>query len=131
MCERFTQAYTWQEVHDFYRPTGQPWNLQPNYNVAPKQTANVILTGNAGLALQDMRWGLFPISWKKPLEDLPSTFNARSETAHQKLMFRTAFKRNRCLVPSTGFYEWKRSRKEKQPYHIFMADGSPMTFAGL
>jgi len=65
------------------------------------------------------------------LKDLPSTFNARSETAHEKPMFRSAFKRNRCLVPASGFYEWKRSGKEKQPYHIAMASGEPMTFAGL
>ena len=129
MCGRFTQAYTWQEVHDFYSLTSPARNLQPNYNVAPTQTVNVLVPGS--LEMVDMRWGLVPIWWKKSLKDLPSTFNARSETAHEKPMFRTAFKRNRCLVPASGFYEWKRSGKEKQPYHIAMASGEPMTFAGL
>ena len=131
MCGRFTQAYTWQEVHEFYQLTGPARNLQPNYNVAPTQTVNVLLAGEAGLELHDMRWGLVPIWWKKPLKALPSTFNARSETAHEKPMFRAAFKRNRCLVPASGFYEWKKTGKEKQPHHIAMADGSPMTIAGL
>ena len=44
MCGRFTQIYTWQEVHDFYNLTGTPRNLQPNYNVAPTQTVNVLLS---------------------------------------------------------------------------------------
>ena len=91
----------------------------------------MLLAGEAGLELHDMRWGLVPMWWKKPLKELPSTFSARSETAHEKPMFRSAFKRNRCLVPASGFYEWKRSGKEKQPYHISTAHGLPMTFAGL
>jgi len=131
MCGRFTQAYTWQEVHDFYDLTGPPRNLQPNYNIAPAQTINMIVAGESGLELQDARWGLMPPWWKSPLKDLPSTFNARSETAAGKPMFRSAFKHNRCLIPATGFYEWKRLADDKQPYHIAMSDGSPMTFAGL
>lgn len=131
MCGRFTQAYTWQEVYEFYDITGQPRNLQPNYNVAPTQLVDVIRLNNAGLGLQAMRWGLVPSWWKKPLKDLPSTFSARSETVQEKPMFRSAFKHNRCLVPASGFYEWKRSGTDRQPYHISMADGSPMTFAAL
>ena len=70
MCGRFTQAYTWQEVHEFYQLTGPARNLQRNYNVAPTQTVNVIVAGNAGFGLQDMRWGLIPPwTWDLALKD--------------------------------------------------------------
>ena len=81
MCGRFTQAYTWQEVYEFYNLSGAPRNLQPNYNVAPTQMVNVIVCEGGKRILVDMRWGLIPMWWKKPLKDLPSTFNARLETA--------------------------------------------------
>lgn len=131
MCGRFTQAYTWQEAFAFYNLTGLARNLQPSYNIAPTQLVNVIGATEDGLRMKDMRWGLIPSWWKKSLKELPSTFNARSETVAEKPMFRAAFKRSRCLIPSSGFYEWHRSGEHKQPYLIAMADGSPMTFAGL
>lgn len=131
MCGRFTQAYTWQEVFEFYNLTGAARNLQPNYNIPPTQMINVIGATDDGLRMKDMRWGLIPRWWKKPLKDLPSTFNARAETVAEKPMFRSAFTRSRCLIPATGFYEWHRSGDRKQPYLVSMADGAPMTFAGL
>ena len=79
MCGRFTQAYTWQEVYAFYSLLGPARNLQPNYNAAPTQFLNVIVRGS--LKLVDMRWGLVPSWWKKPLKDAKLTFNARSEKA--------------------------------------------------
>ena len=131
MCGRFTQAYTWQEVYDFYNLAGSPQNLKPNYNVAPTQTVNVIVACASGLELQNMRWGLAPVWWPKPLKELPSTFNARSETVHEKRMFLHAFRNHRCLVSASGFFEWKRHRQKKQPYYIYRTDGFPLTFAGL
>lgn len=35
MCGRFTQNYTWQEVHAFLSLFGVPRNLRPRYNIAP------------------------------------------------------------------------------------------------
>ena len=61
----------------------------------------------------------------------------RSEEAAGKPAFRSAFQRRRCLVPADGFYEWQESakgpkgKKVRQPYYITLADGGPMTFAGL
>ncbi len=131
MCGRFTQDYTWEEVFDFYNLTGPALNLRPSYNVAPTQTVHMLGRSEQGLTLGEARWGLIPAWWKKPLKDLPSTFNARAETAAEKPMFRAAFKQRRCVIPSGGFYEWKRSGSEKQPYFIYRADGTPLSFAGL
>lgn len=79
-----------------------------------------------------MRWGLVPFFWKKPLKDVPATFNARAETVAEKPMFRDAFKRRRCIIPASGFYEWTGEKGAKQPHLFSAADGSPiLAFAGL
>jgi hypothetical protein len=65
-----------------------------------------------------MRWGLVPSWWSKPLKELKlATFNARAETVTTKPFFRTAFKRNRCLIPVSGYYEWQDKPGGKQPFH--------------
>jgi putative SOS response-associated peptidase YedK len=81
--------------------------------------------------LVPMRWGLVPSWWKKTLKETPSTFNARAETVAEKPMFRAAFKRNRCLIPASGYYEWQSTPTGKQPYYYTARDRSPLTIAGL
>ncbi|MGF1579699.1 MAG: SOS response-associated peptidase, partial [Gemmataceae bacterium] len=75
------------------------------------------------------RWGLLP-SWS----DEPKTgfLNARSETVATKPAFRSSFRKRRCLIPATGFYEWKKhSNGHKYPFYFRLASGLPMAFAGL
>ena len=57
--------------------------------------------------------------------------NARAETLSEKPMFRNLVKRNRCLVPANGFYEWKNLGDHKQPYYITVPDDPLFAFAGL
>jgi putative SOS response-associated peptidase YedK len=59
--------------------------------------------------------------------------NARAETAATSRMFQAAVRDARCLVPATGFYEWKAipGQKRKQPYYIRLKGGEPFAFAGL
>jgi putative SOS response-associated peptidase YedK len=79
-----------------------------------------------------MRWGLIPAWWSKSLKELRlATFNARAETVAEKPFFRSSFKRKRCLVPATGYYEWHTEGKEKQPYYFTRRDGQTITIAGL
>lgn len=68
---------------------------------------------------------------KKSLKELPATFNARAESVAEKPMFRDAFKRRRCLVPISGYYEWVTAPDGKQPFYFSRADGAPITVAGL
>ena len=60
--------------------------------------------------------------------------NARCETLHEKPTFRKLLGTGRCLVPASGFYEWKAadgSTKKKDKYLIRTADSKLMYFAGL
>jgi putative SOS response-associated peptidase YedK len=132
MCGRFTQHYTWRELAALYRLTQPAINLQPRYNVAPTTIIDVVIPrGGDRLELVPMRWGLIPSWWKKTAKEVPSTFNARAETVATKPMFRAAFKRSRCLIPASGYYEWQPTPNGKQPYYISAADGSVLSFAGL
>lgn len=114
-------------------------DLAPRYNIAPTHDI-IALRSNSGDGheLVPMRWGLIP-HWAKPGHNPYTTFNARSETAASKPTFRDAFKARRCLVPASGFYEWKPGPSKKgvpkQPYRITRlsesGDTQPMVFAGL
>jgi putative SOS response-associated peptidase YedK len=132
MCGRFTQKYTWHEIRDLYELVGDARNLQAHYNIALTDTVEVVRLGESGAAeLSPMRWGLIPFWWKKPLKQVPATFNARAETVATAPMFRDAFKRHRCIVPAIGYYEWLKKPDGKQPYFMSAADGGVLSFAGV
>jgi putative SOS response-associated peptidase YedK len=131
MCGRFTQSYTWRELVELYRLTQPARNLRPRYNIAPTTTIDVVVSVGAGPELVPMRWGFIPSWWKKTAKEVPSTFNARAETVAEKAMFRSAFKRSRCIVPASSYYEWRAAEGGKQPYFISAADGAVLSIAGL
>lgn len=133
MCGRYTHLYTWKELHRLLSLNASvEFELGDRYNVAPSQLAPVVRAVESGRELAKMRWGLVP-AWAKDVKIAYSTINARAEGLADKPAFRSAFKRRRCLVPVSGFYEWKAvpGAKVKQPYYITLADGEVMVFAGL
>jgi putative SOS response-associated peptidase YedK len=131
MCARFTQHATWSDLIRLYRLTGPARNLQPHYNVAPTDRAEVVVERGHGPELVPMRWGLIPWWWKKPLKELPATFNARAETVSTKPMFRDPFKRSRCVIPVSGYYEWRTAPDGKQPFYVTSATEPVLSIAGL
>jgi putative SOS response-associated peptidase YedK len=135
MCGRSTYKLTWEELVALYRLTldQPPVNTRARYNVCPTTTIDTIVSTDGRRTLVPMRWGLMPSWWSKPLKELKlATFNARAETVAEKPMFRTAFKRTRCLIPMSGYYEWQDTPGGKQPWYFTARDGSPaLTAAGL
>jgi putative SOS response-associated peptidase YedK len=65
------------------------------------------------------------------VKQLPPTFNARAESVADKPMFRDPFRRHRCIIPASGYYEWIARPDGKQPYFMSAADGGVLSFAGL
>ena len=135
MCGRFTAKATWAELVALYRLTmdAPPHNLPPRYNVCPTDPVDVVTEQDGKRDLVRMRWGRVPRWWSKPLKELrAATFNARAETVETKPFFRDAFKRTRCLIPISGYYEWQNTPSGKQPWYFTARDGSPiLTAAGL
>ncbi len=137
MCGRFTQNFTWEELVGLYWLTNPAIpNLRPSWNVAPTQDVGVVVREDAGLVYKTMRWGLIPF-WAKDEKIGNSLINARVETVSEKPAFRSAFKARRCLIPASGYFEWKAmpgpiaSKPLKQPFYISRTDGVALTFAGL
>ena len=131
MCGRFVRNYTTQSIGELYQVLPGP-NFQPRFNICPTTTVDVILSGEGKRILVPMRWGIIPGWWKKPLKELKlATFNARAETIAEKPMFKDAFKRRRCLMPASGYYEWHDTPEGKQPYYFTRADGQVMTIAAI
>ena len=130
MCGRFTQAYSWEEVHAFLSILGPAQNLRPRYNLAPTQSAAVVRADGSGTRhLSMLRWGLIP-AWAKDVSIGSKLINARGETVAKKPSFRSAFESRRCLVPADGFYEWTGEKGAKQPYRI-VPTRDLFAFAGL
>ena len=130
MCGRFIQCTSGEALAERFHLPIIP-DLTPRYNVAPSQSVGVIRVTHAGhREFVALRWGLVP-AWSPEPRTAYSTFNARAETVADKPTYRQAFRRRRCLIPSDGFYEWRRVGKRKQPYCIAPTDGEPFAFAGL
>lgn len=105
--------------------------LVPRYNVAPTQITPIVRRGTAGgRELTFARWGLIP-SWAKDPKIGYSTINARADSVATKPVFRTAFKKRRCLVPVDGYYEWITEGKKKLPILYEQPEHRPFALAGL
>jgi len=133
MCGRFTQCYSYAEVVAYLRllePVATP-NLRPRYNIAPTTPIDVVVESGRGRELVSMRWGLIPEWWSKSAKETPPTFNARGEEAAAKPMFRSSFKKRRCIIPASGFYEWTGPKEARQPHYFTAGDGRILAFAGL
>ena len=127
MCGCATYKLTWEEIVALYRLTlDQPAvNTRARYNVCPTTTIDTIVDTDGKRQLISMRWGLIPSWWSKPPKEMKlATFNARAETVATKPMFRSVFKRNRCLIPVSGYYEWQDTPGGKQPWYFTARDGT-------
>lgn len=133
MCGRFVSASPPSEIADYFGVdiTGE-LEVDENYNVAPTDDVAVVYEDGGTRRLDAFRWGLVP-SFAKDLKIGSRMINARSETLASNNSFKSSFAKRRCIVPATGFYEWKvvPGSKTKQPYFIHRPDGEPYAFGGL
>jgi putative SOS response-associated peptidase YedK len=131
MCGRFTLFEPDKVLAKAFGVSGFP-PRSLRYNIAPSQPIAAVraVPAGSGRELALLRWGLIP-SWSKDPAIGNRLINARAETAPEKPSFRNAFRRHRCLIPTSGFYEWLRWERGKQPYFVRMRDGHPFAFAGL
>ena len=96
--------------------------IEPRFNIAPSQEIiTIVQLPLEAPTIQSAKWGLKPFWLPK---GKPPPINARAEALGSSAMFKDA---RRCLIPATGFYEWR----DRQPMHIQLRDGEPFAFAGL
>ncbi len=98
---------------------------QSNDNLCPSETVSTIVQPDQQLLQADMQWGIQP-TWSKRL-----LINAQSETVATKPTFAQAFAVNRCLVPCSGWYEWRKEDDKKQKYYFSHQQQQPLYMAGI
>jgi putative SOS response-associated peptidase YedK len=132
MCGRFALTADLDYLIERFQ-IGYPieFNYAPRYNIAPSQDVTVVVRGQKGNKMGQLRWGLVP-AWAKDPSIGYKMINARSETAHEKASFKQPLRSKRCLVLADSFYEWKKeSEGLKQPHRIYLKNNEPFAFAGL
>jgi len=132
VCGRFFLDADLDTLVDHFRVErlAFPVGAYRRYNIAPTQTAPVVRQGPGGRTLALLRWGLVPF-WADDPKLGTRMINARAERVAQAPAYRHAFRRRRCLVPASGFYEWRPGAGGKQPYAIVPAQAPLFAFAGL
>lgn len=136
MCGRAYQTYTDDELKLRYlnenskrKPLEIP-KRKPNYNFAPTQVSPIVLMRKSITVIDEFRWGLIPF-WAKDTKIGYKLINARADTIAEKPSYRVAFRKRRCIVPFSGFIEWKRDGKIKRPFAIHLKDEPIMSVAGI
>jgi len=135
MCGRMTQITDPAEVARIFdadmRVEADDEGASPRYNVAPTQPLTVVLQRpDEGRVVEQHRWGLIP-SFAKSAREGAKRINARAETVASSPSFRSSFARRRCIVPSDGFYEWRRTGGPKQPFFLHPPEDAVLAMAGL
>ncbi|MDD5170884.1 MAG: SOS response-associated peptidase [Syntrophales bacterium] len=129
MCGRFTLLADLSIIVDAFDIREVVCEYGPSHNICPGQQV-IAVTHDKINRLVDFKWGLVP-SWAKEPSIGNKMINARAETLAEKPGFKTAFKKQRCLIVADGFYEWKTDGKRKIPVLFSLKSGEPFVFAGL
>lgn len=102
----------------------EEFEFEPNFNISPQSKVPAIINNNLTMTT----WGYYP-DWLKSQANSRPLFNTRFESVQEKKTFQSAFKNNRCIIPISGWYEWKRDGESKTPYYF--SNNSTMFAAGL
>lgn len=125
MCGRYAINASGQQLADTFELT-VPGELERRYNVAPGQVVPVVREEEGARALAPLLWG-----FEGGSAPGRTIINARVETAGERPAFREALARRRCLVPATGFFEWRRQPSGRAPYYLQVIGAPIFAMAGL
>lgn len=131
MCGRYDLNDSPQMLMLYFRLALAPAAFS-NGDVRPTDRAPIIRIDEGRRLALPARWGLIP-AWSRDARIAQHTFNARAETLAEKPSFRAAFKRRRCLVPASAFFEWQSipGQKKKQKLRFVSPAAHPLAIAGL
>lgn len=131
VCGRFTLSAEEKELALRFTLVTLP-QLLARYNLVPSEPVLAIRQNEHRNEREPtfLNWGLIPF-WAKDISIGQKMANARSETAAEKPAFRGPMRHHRCLIPATGFYEWKRIGNQKLPHLFRKEDHSTFAMAGL
>lgn len=125
-------------LQEFYRDILRRFGLEApadfpsRYNIAPGSLVPAVRAqpqprGREAVAL---RWGLVP-EWAREGRGGAKLANVRAESLADKPAFRDAFRTRRCVIPASGFYEWKVHGRAREPWLFRRRDERPFCLAGI
>lgn len=130
MCGRYVINEDPARLADYFRVERTITDtIDVSFNVAPTDRVYAIAEHDGVRQMGRFRWGLIP-HWSKDAKG-PLNINARAETIVIKPAFRDSFRRKRCILPASGFFEWEPKERGRLPHYITMTDGRPMAMAGI
>ncbi len=128
MCGRYSLICI-DDMGSRFRVTEPAFGFRSHFNIAPGSMMPVIVRRERSEAVM-MEWGLVP-HWVKDKKESKHLINARAETLSEKPSFRGLLNSRRCLVPASGFYEWKKDGAHTTPFYIRLREVPVFSFAGL
>jgi putative SOS response-associated peptidase YedK len=129
MCGRYGIAVDFRYAMQQYKARVK-YEFGPNYNVSPGQMVPAVVWQEEEPVIEGLKWGFIP-HWAKDPSIGFKMINARAESADEKPAFRKSFQERRCIILSTGFYEWKKDGQVKTPYYLQLKERPLFGFAGL
>jgi len=131
MCGRYYRTADKQAIAEQFHATAttdEP--LPPGYNIAPSTIQPIIRQARdtGARELTGMRWGLVGFGSTGP-DPKRATFNARADNLERSGLWRAPLHKRRCLVPVSGFFEWRKP--DKAPFRFTLHDQPMYAFAGL
>lgn len=136
MCGRKNQFKPRQLVMKVFGVSdNRATHVNPRWNIAPGQDVPVVRRDpdSGDRTLELLRWGFVP-SWSKDEKTGYTMINAQAESAADSRAFGPSFRKRRCLIPVTGWYEWKQTgpkKTDKTPYMIRPRESELFALAGL
>lgn len=130
MCGRFAADIPTPLFRKRFKIHQLEIQIAPRYNICPGMFLPVV-TGSEKRDAQLMKWGLVP-HWSREPTVKFSNINARAETITTSPAYNYSFAKKRCLIPASGFYEWKKSEDgSKYPYFFRLKNSGAFSFAGI
>lgn len=128
MCGRYSLICI-DDLGNRFRVFDPMMGSRSKFNVSPNSEMPVIVCREKNeFAL--MRWGLVP-RWAQDRRASPRPINARAESLLENTLFRPLLQSGRCLVPASGFYEWKKEKNHRVPFYFHLPQSPLFAFAGL
>lgn len=133
LCGRITLTHPTEAVAALFKYESDDKAAEefpPRYNIGPTQPLVTIRQEMSRHVMRLIRWGLVP-GWVKDPQQFTLLINARAETVLVKPSFRGSMRHHRCLIPASGYYEWRREGGHKQPFYMRPKNGELFAMAGL
>ncbi len=137
MCGRYALSASAEDIALQFDAENKPDAFIPaQWNISPTQPILIVNGTNPSGEKREVSkvlWGLVP-SWSEDTSRASNAINARVESISDKPSFRSAFRKRRCIIPATGYFEWATELgqyKPKQPFYIYNEDNSLLAMAGI